>query len=207
LVIVVAAVLVLATPIWMHFAITAAGGGIPGLSLDESLQVSDSTVNQLLFGPGDFRIETPCTIVRTNCSLVGKVYLEDEAAHLRDARAVLYLFVALALAALALIVAALVHRPSDARRWQQVALGGAGLAVGVIVLGVVAFVAFDAAFELFHRIFFPGGNWAFPADSNMIRLYPEAFWQLTAAALGLLCGVGGGAVWWLARRRASSLAQ
>ena len=198
LVIVVAAVLVLTTPVWMHFAIPAAGASLPGDSTEEALAVSDQTVSQLLFGPGDFRIVTP------NVHKPGRpvtVYTPDEAAHLRDARAVLYLFVALALAALVLIVAALVHRPRDARRWRAVARGGAGLAVGTVVVGVLGFIAFDAAFELFHRIFFPGGNWEFPADSNMIQLYPYAFWQLTAAALGVLCVFGGGLVWLFARKR------
>jgi hypothetical protein len=41
----------------------------------------------------------------------------------------------------------------------------------------------------------------------MIRLFPYAFWQLTAAALGMLSVIGGGLVWWLARRRAASLAE
>jgi uncharacterized membrane protein len=72
-----------------------------------------------------------------------------------------------------------------------------------VVVGVVGFIAFDPLFELFHRLFFPGGNWEFPADSNMIRLYPYAFWQLTAGALGVLCVMGGGLVWGLARRRAT----
>lgn len=201
LVIVVAAVLVLTTPLWMHFALDASGAwAAPSPRAPNAAHYfSDRTVNELLFGPGTFQFATDTRF--------GPFYTADEAAHLRDARAVLYVFVALALVAVVLIVAALVHRPRDARRWRAVARGGAGLAVGAVVVGVVGFLAFDAAFELFHRVFFPGGNWEFPADSNMIRLYPYAFWQLTAAALGVLCILGGAAVWWFARRRASRLAQ
>lgn len=199
LVIIVLGVLLLTTPLWMHFAISMSGGGVPILSSDHSLLVSDATVSHLLFG-GDFDVT-----LATGEGPAYSVYNEAERGHLRDARAVLYLFVTVAVASLVFILAALVHRPHDARRWRAVARGGAGLAIGAVVVGVVGWFAFDPLFELFHRVFFPGGNWAFPADSNMIRLYPFAFWQLTAGALGVLCVMGGGLVWWLARRRAERL--
>jgi uncharacterized protein DUF1461 len=201
LVIVVAGVLLLTTTLWMHFAIPAAGGGLPGYPLEASLVASDRTVRQLL-GAGDFLISVECPAPAT-CPPQELLYTDAEAAHLRDARAVLYLFVGLAVASLAFVIAALIHRPHDARRRRAVARGGAGLAIGAVAVGVVGFLSFNAAFELFHRVFFPGGNWEFPADSNMIRLYPYAFWQLTAVALGALCVIGGGLVWWLARRRAA----
>lgn len=204
LVIIVLGVLLLTTPLWMHFALDASGAtsALSPTRPEAAFDISDRTVSELLFGPGTFEIRRPCDAT-SGCPYVPPFYTPDEAAHLRDARAVLYVFVALALASLVFIIAALVHRPHDARRWQAVARGGAGLAIGAVVVGVVGFLAFDAAFELFHRVFFPGGNWEFPVDSNMIRLYPYAFWQLTAVALGVLCVIGGGLVWWLARRRAA----
>jgi uncharacterized membrane protein len=70
---------------------------------------------------------------------------------------------------------------------------------------VFALTAFEAAFTLFHEIVFPGGNWAFSADSLLIRLYPEQFWELTAAALGILASLGALVVWLVARRRAAAL--
>ncbi|MEP7361381.1 MAG: DUF1461 domain-containing protein [Chloroflexota bacterium] len=197
LIIIVAAVLVLMTPLWMHFAIPASGGGIRGLTVEDSLGISDWTVEDLLLG-GDFSVISGSDYV--------PVYTNAEAAHLRDARTVLWLGIFLAVVSVVLIGAALVHRPKDARRWRAVARGGAGLAVGAVIIGVIGYFAFDALFVLFHEVFFPGGNWEFPADSNMIRLYPFAFWQLTAAALGVLCVIGGGAVWYVARRRARALA-
>lgn len=195
LVVVVVAVLVLMTPIWMHAALDLAGGSVPDGDRSTAHDVSDRTVSDLVLG-GDFGVTLPGG---------GNMYTADEAAHLRDARAVLYLFLMLALAGAALIAASLIRQPRDPWRWRALARGGSALAIATVVLGVVGALAFDAGFELFHRLFFPGGNWEFAADSNMIRLYPYAFWQLTAAALGALCVLGGGALWILARRRAARL--
>jgi uncharacterized membrane protein len=69
-----------------------------------------------------------------------------------------------------------------------------------VVIGVVGSVAFEPMFELFHRIFFPGGNWAFdPRTERLVQLYPYAFWQLIAAGLGLVSGVLGVVTWAVAR--------
>jgi uncharacterized membrane protein len=40
------------------------------------------------------------------------------------------------------------------RAWRAVGAGMRGLIVGVVVAGVVATLAFDAVFELFHRLLF-----------------------------------------------------
>ncbi|HUP82973.1 MAG TPA: DUF1461 domain-containing protein, partial [Candidatus Limnocylindria bacterium] len=162
LVIVVVGVLVLIIPQWMHASIHASGGDLFLATSAQAYDLSDRTVNELLFGPGTFSYDGPA---------LKPFYTDAEAAHLRDARALLYLFVALAVASFVFIVAALAHRPKDVRRWRAVARGGAGLAVGAVVVGVIGWFAFEPLFELFHRVFFPGGNWEFPADSNMIRLY------------------------------------
>jgi hypothetical protein len=61
------------------------------------------------------------------------------------------------------------------------ALAAAGL---VAVVGLAAAVAFAPLFLLFHQIFFPQGNFLFPPESNLIRLYPEWYWQ------GITAGVG-----------------
>src|SRR5204862_3040141 len=60
----------------------------------------------------------------------------------------------------------------------------AGIAVAAI--GIVAALAFEQAFLLFHQVFFPQGNFLFdPATSNLVRLYPEWYWQGITAGVGL----------------------
>ena len=86
--------------------------------------------------------------------------------------------------------------------------GGLVAASGVAVVGIVAVFAFDQLFLLFHEVFFPQGNFLFdPATSNLLRLYPEWYWQGVTAgvavsfiATALLAAVGAH----LALRRAST---
>lgn len=187
-VILAAALLLLMTPFWMHFALTESGGVYAAPRAYDAYELSDRTVAELFLGPGTFA-----------------AFSGDEAAHMREVRLVLYGFLALAVAGTAFLAWRIGRAPSDPRTWRSIARGGAALAVGLLVVGALTALFFDLAFEAFHRIFFPGGNWAFAPDSLLIKLYPYAFWQLSAGALGLL-GIGGGlVVWSLARRRARKL--
>jgi integral membrane protein (TIGR01906 family) len=181
----------------MHFALHASGGDQLLVTPQQGLDISDRTIHELFFGPGTFQYSTAPGPV---------IFAPDEAAHMRDVRVVLYGFLLLALASTVFVVTSLVRRPRDAARWSAVARGGIWLIVAMIVIGLFAFFAFDTVFLLFHEIFFPGGNFSFPDNSNLIRLYPEPFWELTSAALGTLAISGGLVVWFLARRRARALA-
>ncbi len=52
----------------------------------------------------------------------------------------------------------------------------------------MSFVAFDALFETFHRIFFAGGSYTFdPATERLVQLFPFQFWQETAIVVGAVC--------------------
>jgi integral membrane protein (TIGR01906 family) len=184
IVILAIALLVLMSPFWIHFALDTVRG--PGA--EPPLWLSDRTVKELFLGPGTFYD-----------------FVEDEAGHMRDVRVVLQVFLALALASAGVIGWQLWRHPDRPQLWRSIARGGLALSVTILVLGVFAAVAFDAAFELFHRVLFPGGNWSFPADSLLIQLYPYAFWELTSAALGVLAIGGGLVVWLVARRRARTV--
>jgi hypothetical protein len=186
------AVLVLLTPIWTHAALNLSGAANSFATPNQAYAFNDQTLSALVFA-GDFE------------SVGGNsFYTADEAGHLRDARIVLYAFLAVVSAAAVFLVAR--FRRDRSAEWSAVRRGGLSLVVGVVVLGVVGFLAFDLAFEVFHRVLFPGGNWQFPTDSNLIRLYPYAFWQLSSAALGVLAVLGGALAWWLARSRERRMA-
>jgi uncharacterized protein DUF1461 len=112
-------------------------------------------------------------------------FTADEYAHMADVRAVFR--GAEVAGVLAVLVAA--YRVVRARgRGGALRLIRAGALVSVAIvaaLGVAAAVAFDPLFLLFHEVFFPQGNFLFAPDSNLIRLYPEWYWQGITAAVGV----------------------
>jgi integral membrane protein (TIGR01906 family) len=48
---------------------------------------------------------------------------------------------------------------------------------------VLMAMGWEHVFVGFHQLFFPQGNWAFPAESTVIQLFPEVFWQKTFALI------------------------
>ena len=71
--------------------------------------------------------------------------------------------------------------------WRGVSRAGAATASCVVLAGVIGLVAFEPLFTIFHQVFFPAGGWAFdPTTQRLVQLYPFAFWQIAAAAFGLL---------------------
>ena len=114
------------------------------------------------------------------------IFSNAESAHMADVRTVFR--GAEVAAVLALIVG--VYRIARARRRGgalRLVRAGALVAAGIVaIIGVAAAVAFDPLFLLFHDVFFPQGNFLFdPATSNLLRLYPEWYWQGITAGVGV----------------------
>jgi uncharacterized protein DUF1461 len=105
------------------------------------------------------------------------VFTADENAHMADVRSV---FRGAEIAALLALFVAGVRVARARRRGGALRLirAGALTSVAIVaVIGLAAAVAFDPLFLLFHQVFFPHGNFLFAPDSNLIRLYPEWYWQ------------------------------
>lgn len=193
------AVLPLLTPWFTHAALEAADSAARlGLTEAQARALSDRSVEELVLGPGDFLIEGPD----------GEPFYDaDERSHLGDARLLLgVLLAAGGVSILGLALALLRWSDRRAAVWTVIGRTGLTTAIVVVVLGLVSLVAFDALFTLFHRVFFPGGNWSFdPATQRLVQLYPFAFWQIAASALGVLVFLLGLATWLLGRWRSRRL--
>jgi integral membrane protein (TIGR01906 family) len=177
IVIVTAAVLPFLTPQWIAFEQGRANAtGWTGYPTEELRTATDAILSDLVFGPPDFDVV-----------MNGEAVLaERERGHMRDVRTVFSgLWILAAVSVVVLMVAA--GRRRDPRAsWHAVRRGALTLAGAVALVGVVALVAFDALFELFHRVFFPGGSYTFdPASERLVQLFPFAFWQETAMVVGV----------------------
>ena len=168
-------------PVWVAFEQgRAQATAWTGYQEPQLRQATDAILADLVFGPPAFDV-----------TIDGEPVLNArERGHMRDVRGVFIGFFALALVGAAGALAIAARRRAEARRgtWRAVRGGAAGLAVVLVVVGAVAFVAFDALFETFHRLFFAGGSYTFdPTSERLVQLFPFQFWQETAIVVGAVC--------------------
>ncbi|HXG40994.1 MAG TPA: DUF1461 domain-containing protein [Candidatus Limnocylindrales bacterium] len=166
------------SPAWIAFAQDRAEADRwTGLTRPEVRTVTEAIVADLVVGPPAFDV-----------TIRGEPVLgERERAHMRDVRAVLVGFAATAAVALAGLLATWLVTRGGAAFWAAVRLGASVVAGAVVALGALVVVAFDLAFELFHRVFFPPGTYTFdPRTERLVQLFPERFWVETSVGIGLV---------------------
>jgi integral membrane protein (TIGR01906 family) len=173
------AILPFLTPAWVGFEQGRTNAtGLTGFDEASLRTATNAILHDLVLGPPDFAVE-----------IAGTPVLEErERAHMRDVRGVFAGFGVLALlAAGGLVVLFLGARRMGhpERAWSAIGTGMRWLVVGIVVAGGIASVAFDAVFELFHRLFFPGGSYTFdPRTDRLVQLFPFDFWSETTIVLG-----------------------
>jgi len=190
-----AAILVFLNPVWVGFEqIRTKADLFTGYTVDDVHRVTNAVLGELIFGPATFLQQ------------VGGVDVFDprERQHLVDVRSVLVQFLAVILAGIVILVIAGWRARDREWLWRSVAAGTAVLAGAVVVVGAVFAIAFDQAFDFFHRLFFAGGSYTFdPREERLVQLFPEDFWSETSIALALAILVLAVAVTWFALRRAT----
>jgi integral membrane protein (TIGR01906 family) len=133
---------------------------------------------------------------------------EREQGHMRDVRGVFAGFELLVLASIVVLVAASRRARAQAATaavWRAAGSGARGLAIALVVAGAFAVFAFDAAFEVFHRLFFSSGSYTFdPRTDRLVQLFPERFWSETAIAVGVVAILAAVLTAWQAGRRAGA---
>jgi integral membrane protein (TIGR01906 family) len=162
-------------PVWVSFEQgRSQAEAWTGFSPTELRTATDAILADLVLGPPDFDVE-----------IGGQPVLDTrERGHMADVRGVFLGFGALALASIVTLIAAR-RVGGGAAFWRPVRSGAIGIAAAVVGLGLVGFLAFDVAFEAFHRLLFAGGNYTFdPATDRLVQLFPYQFWVETSFAVG-----------------------
>ena len=168
------------TPAWVGFEQQRSGAEAWTHFAPADLRhATDAILSDLVLGPPAFDIVVDGLPVLT----------EREREHMGDVRGVFAGFYALAGICAAVVgAAAIAARGSMHRRvwfWKSVRRGATGLAVGVVGIAIVAVLAFDAAFAVFHQVFFSPGSYTFdPLTDRIVQLFPDAFWFETSLVVG-----------------------
>lgn len=192
------------TPLYVRFEQDrTAVAALTGYSPAELDQATTSILGDLVLWRGDFHV----SIIAGPTG--GPVLGDADRAHMLDVRRVFTGFWVLVLAAVAVLALAFRRaRDTDARvaTMRAVRNGARGLAVVIAIVGVFAVVAFDAAFEVFHRLFFSPGTYTFdPATDKLVQLFPEQFWSETAIVVGAVVIAAALVTAWQVGRRAARI--
>lgn len=186
IVIVAVAIAPFVNPLWVSFEQGRARADLwTGYPPAQLRATTDAILSDLVFGPPDFDV-----------TVEGQPVLNArERSHMADVRKV---FGGLAIAAVvsAVILIVAYARRGGPRFWRPVRAGAAGLGAGILVVGLVGAVAFDAAFEVFHRAFFAAGTYGFdPRTDRLVQIFPEQFWFDTGLTVGAVILILCLAVW------------
>ena len=120
-------------------------------------------------------------------------YTANEVSHLEDVKSVMnfidYLFY------LSLIIVTFIityYKRNKKQLKKLLKYGGITTLVSIGLILFFALFAFNSTFTIFHKIFFPQGNWLFPIDSLLIQTFPKEFFtkiSLKIFLLGIMLGV------------------
>ena len=108
---------------------------------------------------------------------------DNERLHMADVRAV-FLATKLSFVAGVFIVLGVLRWTDRLLRLRLIRDAAISAGIGVAAIAVVAVVAFDPLFLLFHEVFFPQGNFLFGPDSNLLAVYPDEYWYGVTLRIG-----------------------
>lgn len=180
LVVLAVAIVPFLNPLWVGFEQDRAQAAAwTGFAPADLRAATDAILGDLVLGPPAFDVEVAGAPVLS----------EAERGHMRDVRGVLMGFYLLAASSALMLAASFVLARGRDRAWlwRRISRSGVAIALVTLVGGVAALAFFDTAFELFHELFFPQGNYLFdPRTDRLVQLFPQAFWVETSASVGVV---------------------
>lgn len=175
---VVAAVRLVGTPVFLWF--TYRRPGFPedpqGFGLEERMLYGSYGMD-FLFNLANFRYLADLTGPDGEPLFTSDGSDMNEVSHMVDVKEVVWIAMLVGMGLLLLtLVFALMLRSWRPGSFARGVFAGAWATVAVLIaLAVLAILDWRMFFAEFHNLFFDG-NWAFPDDFTLIRLYPNQFW-------------------------------
>ncbi len=134
-----------------------------------------------------------CTLAGTTFSAGELKFSEEGAAHFADCKVLFNLNLSVLVISAAILICLFVLykvkiftpcRPLKHHAYFWAAIVAVALP---LIIGCLAAIDFDRAFEIFHAIFFPGkSNWLFnPSKDEIIRVMPQQFFMNCAIFIGV----------------------
>lgn len=122
----------------------------------------------------------------------GMLFQDQEVSHMTDVQHVIQwgFLVALILLVLSVISCLYLRRRAPGAASGALFFGAWLTVALLVVLLVVAVLAWETFFALFHSLFFDAGSWTFRITDTLIRLYPTQFWMDAAIAVALVAVIG-----------------
>ena len=125
------------------------------------------------------------------------IFMPEERSHLEDVWVIIHWVKAISALSLILLIGVLVHlsRLGGFREnIRRTLIYGAISTLALLAIIFVLSLNFPSFFEGFHRLLFPQGNYTFPAEYLLIKLFPQGFFEdyarkmfFHAAILSLIC--------------------
>ena len=103
-------------------------------------------------------------------------YTANEISHLVDVQKIMQLYDYVFYLSLLIVTILITYYKRNKKQLLKLFKCGGITAVGFTVIKTLfALFGFNYAFEIFHEILFPQGNWKFPANSLLIKTFPLEF--------------------------------
>lgn len=143
------------------------------LPKEEVKRALDHTLKYMLAEVDDLQIQV------TFCDgTIENFYTESELSHMEDCQK---LFVGgrniawMCFAIMVLGIGYLIYSKNSfkSKHINNFFIGFVSIIAVVALVGIFAVIDFDTAFTIFHKIFFPQGNWSFYYTSYMIQMLPQ----------------------------------
>jgi integral membrane protein (TIGR01906 family) len=139
----------------------------------------------------DFKTLQTLVFLRGGGELPSDFFLPDEESHMNDVKNVMRIIDVLWNALIALFISSFIAITgifkADGIRKAARIFTKTALAMGAILglFGILMLfkINFESVFFLFHKIFFPEGNWSFPPESTIITMFPGEFFQGISARI------------------------